>query len=369
MRIFCFAVTPSPYQRDFFRSLAALDDCELSVAYFEHAPDDSPWVAAELESWESVMPGRVFGRGRVRCHWNAPLPAMTGVDAVIVNAPLTGITTQRLLRRVNHPGAPPWFFWGEQLLARRGWRGWIQRRLAAPLHGADAIVAIGRTAKADYEQRFPSVLVHDIPYACDLQPFHEAARVREAALACRFLFAGQMISRKGVDVLLAAFARLKSDGLPVELHLVGREGELPSWLASLPATVRKAVVYHGFVQPSGLPKHFSEADVFVLPSRYDGWGVVVNQALGAGIPVITSTAAGAGKDLVEDGINGLHVLPGDLTTLETAMRKLATRQDLRDRMSAAAKVTAERIGPKTAAARWLGVLRSLRGNEVTPVSK
>lgn len=361
MKVLAISVTPSPYQREFFRALqreSGIDD--LQVCYLEEAADDSPWKLDVLEPWERILPGRVLGKGRVRCHWNTALPDLREWDRVIVNAPLTAATTQRVFRQLDRVGAPAWAFWGELLLRREGLRGWIQRRLAARLDTADAIVAIGRTAKADYERRFPGVPVHDIPYACDLEVFQTAARVRQTANACRFLFAGQMISRKGVDVLLNAFANLRADGLPVELHLAGREGELSGWLDGLPQGVRGAIVYHGFIQPPGLPELFARADVFVLPSRHDGWGVVVNQALGAGMPVVTSTAAGAGRDLVEDQVNGIHVAPGDLSQLEAAMRDLATRPERRAAMSIAANVSAERIGPEAAAGKWLGVLRGLR---------
>ena len=357
MNVLCFSVTPSPYQRDFFNALANRWDCDLQVRYFEKSADDSPWNCAEFESWESVMSGRVLGRGRVRCHWNSPLPEICGFDAVVVNAPLTGITTQRLFRRLNRTGAPSWFFWGEQLLPRHGWRGIVQRQLAAPLAAAKAIVAIGKTAQADYQRRFPRVPIYNIPYTCDLTRYKMPAQDRKPVDFCRFLFAGQMIARKGVDVLLAAFSQIVNDGAQAELHLVGREGELPRWLGALDEAARARVVYHGFAQPDELPARFAAADVFVLPSRHDGWGVVVNQALGAGMPVITSTAAGAGRDLVLHGKNGLHVPPGDIAALAEAMRELAEDPTRRTGMARAASETAARLSPERAAEKWMELMK------------
>ena len=69
------------------------------------------------------------------------------------------------------------------------------------------------------------------------------------------------------------------------------------------------------------------ADVFVLPSRYDGWGVVINQALGAGLPVICSDQVGAGYDLVEEGLNGLKFRAGDEQDLAKAMQRLADQPE------------------------------------------
>ncbi len=359
MKVLCISVTPSPYQRDFFRALAAREECELEVTYLENVPDDSPWQVAAMEPWESVLPGRVFGKGRVRCHWNSPLPCIEGCDRVIVNAPLTGLTTQRMFRQLAACSAPPWVFWGELLLPRTGFRRALQLQLSSPIRSARAIVAIGRTAQADYEARFPGMAVHNIPYACDLVEFEQASRQRVAGAGCRFLFAGQMIERKGVDLLLEAFARLVADGLAVELHLVGREGALPGWLATLNASTRERVIYHGFVQPDGLPELFSMADVFVIPSRHDGWGVVVNQALGSGMPVVTSDAVGAGRDLVEDGKNGLVVPAGDSRALENAMRRLASDHDLVVRMADSATESAKVLTPEIAASAMVDIFNGI----------
>ncbi len=358
MRVLILSVTPSPYQRDVFRALALREGVEVQVAYYEQAADDSPWRLETLEPWESVLRGRVLGKGRVRCHWNHPLPDVSDFDRVIVNAPLTALTTQILFRKLSKPDSPPWFFWGEKLIRRVGWRGYVQKKLAAPIRSVQSIVAIGSLARSDYQARFPKSIVHDIPYACELSEFQEAAKQRVAMSGCRFLFVGQMIPRKGVDVLLAAFSRLLEEGLPVELHLAGREGALPQWLAGLTPAVCDRITYHGFLQPLELPLVFSNADIFVIPSRHDGWGVVVNQALGAGLPVITSTAVGAGRDLVEDGIEGIHVAPGEVEPLHLAMRQLAMDLSLRLRQGAAAAKKADSLSPEAAVGKWLEVLRA-----------
>src|SRR5262249_42943109 len=142
------------------------------------------------------------------------------------------------------------------------------------------------------------------------------------------LYCGQMIRRKGVDVLLTAFDQLIASGTRAELLLVGREADLPEFLTDTSSASRACIQYAGFQAPGHLPKFFAESDVFVLPSRHDGWGVVINQALGAGLPVITSEAVGAGHDLVEHGVNGLHVKAGDVGQLRDALARLAADRTL-----------------------------------------
>ena len=73
---------------------------------------------------------------------------------------------------------------------------------------------------------------------------------------------------------------------------------------------------------------FAAADAFVLPSRHDGWGVVVNEALGAGLPIIVSDRVGA-RDLVQHGGNGFITSVGDIDGLAGALLKLAQSEELR----------------------------------------
>src|SRR5262249_13334172 len=154
----------------------------------------------------------------------------------------------------------------------------------------------------DYRARFPEPRLFLIPYHCDLAPFMNAPKRSREDGNVVFLFCGQMIARKGIDLLFTAFQQL---GENARLLLVGPEAQLVEFLDPLPPSVRERIENAGFQAPAELPKFFSRADVFILPSRYDGWGVVVNQALGAGMPIICSDMVGAGRDLVEKDVNGL----------------------------------------------------------------
>ena len=96
---------------------------------------------------------------------------------------------------------------------------------------------------------------------------------------------------------------------------------------------REGVRNRGFVQPEELPKLMEQAGAFVLPSRFEPWGVVVQEAAAAGLPVLCSTAAGAGVHLVRDGYTGFEVESGSVDHLTQAMRRMgALSQEERDRM-------------------------------------
>jgi glycosyltransferase involved in cell wall biosynthesis len=352
MRVAFVSVVPSPYQRDLFQALGQRPELALSVFYMEAAAPDSPWPRKPLAAYERILRGFWFPLGKARCHVNWPLPDLRKFDVVVLNT-LMSITAQWLMRVVLR--GRTWISWGER--QRRG--GTLQKLLASPLHQAAAIVGIGQAAREDYHARFPEPRHYSIPYHCDLEPFLTASAERERSARKSdevvFLLCGQMIARKGVDLLLTAFSHLTN----ARLVLVGREAELPSLLAGLPDSVRARVFYAGFRAPEELPAFFAQADVFVLPSRYDGWGVVVNQALGAGLPIICSDQVGAGQELVEPEVNGLRFRSGDAVSLLEQMRRFVEEPALIEKWGKASRVKAERWTPAVGAQKWIDVLQAV----------
>ena len=98
------------------------------------------------------------------------------------------------------------------------------------------------------------------------------------------------------------------------------------------------MIFLGHRAPAELPGLFAEADAFVLPSRHDGWGVVINEALGAGLPIIVSDGVGAAHDLVTHGVNGLITPAGDACALRDALVLLACDPLRRRAMADASRV-------------------------------
>jgi glycosyltransferase involved in cell wall biosynthesis len=289
---------------------------------------------------------------------NAP-PDFRDRDIVVLNT-MMSVTAQWLMRWTLR--GKPWVFWGERLAERApSGRDVVHDWLTAPLHGAAGIVGIGSLAERQYAARFPEPRHFCIPYHCELGPYLDAPRALRDPEELVFFFCGQMIARKGVDHLLAAFAALAGRHAGVRLLLVGREAELPGMLAKLPEAVRARIEYAGFRAPEELPGCFARADVFVLPSRYDGWGVVVNQAIGAGLPVICSDAVGAAHDLVEPGVNGIRFRAGDVEGLTSCMECFTADARLAARWGAASRAKAEAWTPDRGAEKWVNVFREVAG--------
>ena len=348
-------VVPSPYQRDLFGALAMRDDVDLEVCYMERESPDSPWPEKPLRSFERILPGFWMRFGNARGHVNWKLPDVSEPQIVVLSS-FTSLTGQYLMRRLLR--RKRWLFWGERLHQNAGVSEVVQRALAAPIAEASAIVGVGRAAEEDYRQRFPNTQHFNIPYHCDLTAFFAAHRSVEPRTPVTFLFCGQMIGRKGVDLLLQAFDHIITKGIEARLILVGREADLPKFLAMVGHATRCKVRYEGFQAPEHLPKHFSRSDVFVLPSRHDGWGVVINQAMAAGLPVITSNAVGAGLDLVEHGINGICVPANDVEGLYRAMEMLALRPEIARQWGERSRERARHLTPEAGAEKWVRVFNS-----------
>jgi poly(glycerol-phosphate) alpha-glucosyltransferase len=341
---------PSPYQRDLFDALSQDPDVELSVRYLEGTAPDSPWPEQPLRQYESILPGFCLGRGRIRSHINLYTGVARHAHALIVNAALTDLTTQLAMRLASSRSIPWWFF-AERLRDHPdGWQGAVHRILCKPLESAAGIFAIGSLAAQQYHSRFPGLPVTNLPYHTDLSPFLSIPqRVRHTPTT--FLFCGQMIPRKGFDVLLDAFALLHERQPAAQLILAGRTTPLAlELLSQLPPKTRRAIDLKGFVPPDQLPPLFAEAQAFVLPSRHDGWGVAVNQALAAGLPVLATPAVGSAVDLVSPECGRL-VPPGDSLALAEAMAWIYDPATPLAMLSRQARLQVSHLTPLNGAAR------------------
>ena len=356
-RALFITVVPSPYQRDLFRALAAREEIDLTVCYLEAASPDSPWPPMRLEPYERILPGFWLPFFGARWHVNWNLPHLSEYDFIVLNN-FASVTAQWLMRYQLR--GKRWVFWGERLRQQpAALKKCMQRKLIEPLKTAEALVGIGSDAEKDYRRRFPSTRHFCIPYHCDLTKFFQQRGPHESSSTITFFFCGQMIHRKGVDLLLTAFERLVVEGLDIRLLLIGREAKLPELLGGITDSARVRIRYEGFQPPDKLPIFFAQADVFVLPSRHDGWGVVVNQALGAGLPVICSDAVGAGADLVEENINGLHFAAGDVDGLQNCLERLANSPQMARKWGEASRQKADSIVPSAGAEKWVRVFEEL----------
>jgi len=199
-------------------------------------------------------------------------------------------------------------------------------------HGIAATLPIGSVNGAYWAhyfgEDFPQFLV---PYAVDNAYFARLAdRSTDAVETLRtqfnlepgrpiILFASKLQTRKHCDHLVEAYRNLlASNKTPSPYLLIVGDGEER---ANLEAQCRDlpGVRFAGFQNQSALPAFFRLADVFVLPSRHEPWGLIVNEAMAASCPVIVSTDVGSGPDLVTNGVEGFIFPVGDVSALTAAL--------------------------------------------------
>lgn len=165
----------------------------------------------------------------------------------------------------------------------------------------------------------------------------------------RFIYAGLIDGRKGIPVLLDAWRRLAPHD--AELWLVGPATKRQ--VALLPPL--KGLKYLGAVPQYELPDLFGQCDAFVFPSYFEGFGLVILQAMACGLPAITTTAT-AGPDLFSEGEAGWIVAPGDVERLAAAMEQALSDPGQVAQMGKRAREIAEQSTWQHYGQRWCPVL-------------
>jgi glycosyltransferase involved in cell wall biosynthesis len=165
-----------------------------------------------------------------------------------------------------------------------------------------------------------------------------ALRTIRGLRGCVFLYVGRLWSGKGIDSLLEAFRQARARGVDASLVLVGDgvdEHVYRRAAASIPD-----VHFSGFVEGDKLSEWYEVADVFVFPTLGDPHGLVVQEAMACGLPVISSTNAGDIGERVEHGVNGLLYPVADAQALAGHMARLAKEESLRTNMGEASRTRA-----------------------------
>ena len=200
-----------------------------------------------------------------------------------------------------------------------------------------------------------------VPHGVDCRRFHVTRT--SGYRPFRFIYAGLIDARKGIPLLLEAWKRLS---LPnAELWLVGPASRAAqSLVPDLPGLRLLAAM-----PQVELPALFNQSDVFVFPSYFEGFGLVILQAMACGLPVITTTAT-AGLDVLTQGVTGWVHPPGDLDALCRDMETAYRNSDACLEMGLRARVRAEELSWTTYGNHWARILPDIAaGRRRNPVAR
>ena len=242
-------------------------------------------------------------------------------------------------------------------------REFLKRRF---LEQCDSFVVPGQSS-FEYVRflGFPAQQIFTAPNAVDIQRFGRlAGQARSRAPEIRaqlglpekyFLFVGRLIEHKGIFQLLEAYSLLDS-GTRSQFGLVyvgdGDTGH--SLLQKAEGLQPGAVQVRGFLQRDQLAEFYALAYAFVFPTLSDPWGLVVNEAMACGLPVIATDVAGCTVDLVREGENGIVVPAADARKLAAAMATLASDPAQASRMAERGATLIEGFTPEKCATGLAG---------------
>lgn len=359
MRVRIAATHPIQYQAPWFQALARRPELELEVGFawlpsrqaqgagFGRAfawdlplTEGYAWVELERAGRDPDLERFASLRLRSPGRWLAPK-----IDVLVVTGwhrlPLLQLTLAARRRgipvvaRGDSPGGR------QRGLARRlALRAWLG--LFA------AFLVVGKRNRDFYhELGVPPVRLFDCPHFVDHHRFAAgAAAARENRDVIRqrwgasrgetvFLFCGKLIPEKNLEELLAACSLLRGD-VHFRLVVVG-DGPLRAGLEARAAALGLDVHWEGFRNQSELPETYAAADLLVLPSRSETWGLVVNEAFACGLPVVASDRVGCVPDLVLPGETGEVYPSGDPAALAARLSELARDPERRCRLARSGK--------------------------------
>ena len=156
-----------------------------------------------------------------------------------------------------------------------------------------------------------------------------------------FLFAGKFIEVKSPFLLINAFVNLKKQNSNVRLLFVGNgilENEIIKTLNEFPVDISSSITLLSFQDQVQMKLLYRVADVFVLPSKSETWGLSVNEALACGTPVLVSDKCGSSIDLIKEDLNGLVFKSEDSQNLLQQMQKMCN-DDFRKQLAANTRVS------------------------------
>ncbi len=330
----------APYRIPVFNALAACDDIDLHVIFLsETDPILRQWhvYKDEIRFSYEVLPAWRYRWGKHNLLVNV------GVTAALERQDPQAILCGGYNYVASWQAAwwagrnkVPLLLWSESTRhdLRRRWR-MIERMKVCFARRCVAFVSAG-TSSHDYLAALgaPYERIFGAPNAVDVNFYAtHGAKARSAAAEVRrgyalperyFLYAGRLIAEKGVFDLLAAYAKLEPHKRS-EIGLVfAGDGASRLQLAKQAAAIHPGyVVLAGFVHREKLAELYALSDALVLPTHSDTWGLVVNEAMACGLPVIATDVAGCVPDLVEDGDNGFIVPARNVGALAGAMTRLS----------------------------------------------
>lgn len=249
----------------------------------------------------------------------------------------------------------------------KGARGLLKRII---IRGADRYIAYGTKAKeyleylgAKANKIYVSTNTVDVIHLQNevMRYRNEESFIKERKLRPKYLllYVGQLIRRKGVIQVLKALNILGDPD--IGFMIVGNGPEERNLKIFCKENKLQNVFFEGFQQQEMLPKYYALADIFILPSFEEVWGLVVNEALASGLYVLSSKYAGASYDLIKKGWNGEIFDPNDIEKMVSLVcRAKRNIENIRNRRDKIGQYACENFGIERSAQEFVKAVKSIK---------
>ncbi|MEX2093803.1 MAG: glycosyltransferase family 4 protein [Pirellulales bacterium] len=338
----------------------------INTTYFG-APGESPLVRTlSTAHWEWRKGGRIIRYLQEN-----------NVRAVIMNG-YHYVSYLRVINYCHRAGIPLFGRNDSNIRCERrlsGWKRWLKARVYSWwIPRTAGIMSMGQFGDefflqygADRSRMYRVPCLPDLDLFARGQPEHLGGFRRKYGLRQDrryLLYSGRLAPQKRVDLLVDAFAAVADARPEWDLIVVGDGLCGDDLRRRVPERLRSRVIWTGFQELEGCVAAYHAADVFVLPSDREPWAVVVQEAMAAGLPVVSSDVVGAARDLVEDRVSGRIFPVGNGAALEQAILDVTDAQAIADYQRGAKSALAEwrvRVDPVAEIRRALVDCRVIGG--------
>lgn len=340
MKVAIITNMPAPYRIPLFEKIARIVD--LTVYFTTYTEEGRDWTNKEHYNFNyKILPSynlKISGKDILNYHFNPSIitELLKNDYDVIVSGGYASLTAKIALI-ICKIRKKPFILWsGSTLNEKTTMRTLFSPFIKLLVRKMDSFIVYGTKAKeyimsmgVDPNNIFVMINVGDVDFFSEenqrLRPYKDHIKeTMKIDTTHNILYVGSLNEIKGIKYLIEAFKNLKKTENDIGLILIGK--------GSLKKDIEKEKInglhVFDFVQPPDLPKFYLIADLFVIPSFYDRFSIVLSEAMASGLPVMATYKNGAAIDLIRDGYNGYIIEKEDYHLFYEKIKTLLQNPEL-----------------------------------------
>lgn len=338
MKVLFMANIPSPYRVDFFNELGK--HCNLTVTFEGKTATDrnKGWKAAESQNFKAQFMKGIRTKSDQFLCLDIIKIIRNGFDQIIVGG-YSSPTAMLAIEYMRLNKIPFWIEADGGLISQESTLKYKMKRhfisaasrwLSSGKTTSDYFIHYGAKRENIYQYPFSSLreneILSNVISSEEKKKLRDELKMEEEKIV---VSVGQFIPRKGFDILLKAWKDCANEE---GLYIIG--AEVTEEYVQLQKELKlKNVHFIGFKNQKELKKYYQAADIFALMTREDIWGLVINEAMANGLPVVTTERCVAGLELIKNGVNGYIVPVENVEETSNALNKILQDSTMQETMA------------------------------------